>query len=272
MGIWFETIGIILIAITGISLGRLVSGLNKTWWILCYLFSLTLVALLIVARYQNKLYFIGPFSWFIAGRGRFVIICLSVSMGMTIPLSRLPYRLEKILVCLLMFVFIAWFSVLPFFAPVLIKGRLSSIKTTLDSDGVCRQSTSYTCGPAAAVTALRKLGISANEGELALLSHSSPVIGTLPVCLTSAMQSRYGSEGLKCQYRRFDTIEQLKGSGVTLAVVRIAFLLDHCIAVLKVTEDTITVADPLTGARSMTREQFEKIWRYSGIVIERETI
>ena len=272
MSTWFETIGVILIAIGSIGLGRYISGLRKSWWILGYLFSLGLITALILARYQNRLYFIEPFSWVTAGRGRFVIICISVSMGMTIPLSRLPHRLEKILVCLLMFVFITWFSILPFFAPILIKNRLSSIKTTLDSDGVCRQSTSYTCGPAAAVTALGKLGLSADEGELAVLSYSSPVIGTLPVCLTSALQSRYGSEGLKCQYRRFETIEQLKNTGVTLAVVKIAFLLDHCLAVLNVTDDIVTVADPLTGVRSMSREQFEKIWRYSGIVIERESI
>jgi hypothetical protein len=193
-------------------------------------------------------------------------------MGMTIPLSRLPYRFEKILVCLLMFVFLTWFSVLPFLSPVLIKNRLSNIKTTLDSDGICRQSTSYTCGPAAAVTALGKLGLTADEGELAVLSYTSPVVGTLPVCLTSALQSRYGSAGLKCQYRRFESIEQLKNAGITLAVVKIAFLLDHCLAVLEISEDSVTVADPITGARSMSREQFEKIWRYSGIVIRRESI
>jgi len=30
------------------------------------------------------------------------------------------------------------------------------------------------------------------------------------------------------------------------------------------------VADPLAGTKLMSHEQFEKIWRFSGIVLERE--
>jgi hypothetical protein len=33
--------------------------------------------------------------------------------------------------------------------------ELAALTTRLDADGVCRQSNHYTCGPAAAVTALR---------------------------------------------------------------------------------------------------------------------
>jgi len=138
-----------------------------------------------------------------------------------------------------------------------------------DNNGVCRQTTNYTCGPAAAVTALGKLGLRADEGELAVLSYSSPVIGTLPACLTSALQDRYSADGLRCQYRRFESIDQLRNAGVTLAVVRDAFLLDHCIAVLDVSDDAVIVADPVTGRRLIPYEQFEKIWRFCGIVLQR---
>jgi len=165
---------------------------------------------------------------------------------------------------------VTWFSVFPFLVPALIKNRLSNIKTRLDSNGICFQTTDYTCGPAAAVTALGKLGLSAHEGEIAVLSHTSPVAGTLPACLSSALQSHYGAAGLKCRYRRFDSIEQLRNAGVTLAMVRDSFLLDHCLAVLEVSDHTITVADPVAGKRLMSHEQFEKIWRFSGIVLERD--
>jgi hypothetical protein len=116
------------------------------------------------------------------------------------------------------------------------------------------------------------LGIKADEGELAVLSYSSPVIGTLPTCLTSALQNRYAADGLSCRYRHFDSIDQLRNAGVTLAVVRDAFLLDHCIAVLGVSDDEVTVADPVTGARLMPYKQFEKIWRFCGIVLQRSTV
>ncbi|GAI31450.1 unnamed protein product, partial [marine sediment metagenome] len=143
----------------------------------------------------------------------------------------------------LMVMVVVWFSVLPFLVPALIRGYLANLATRVDSNGICFQSTDYTCGPAAAVTALRKLGLSAHEGELAILSHTSPVAGTLPWCLYTALQNRYSAEGLRCQYRRFDSVGQLKHAGVTLVVVRDTLLSDHCVAVLEVSDRRVTVAD-----------------------------
>ena len=270
MNPWFETAGVVLIAVLGVFIGRLFSGLRKPYWLLGYFLPLIIISMLLLVRCSNVLRFVQPFCWIATGRLKYVIISLVVTMGLTVPLSRLPRRCEKLLVCILMAVVVTWFSVLPLLVPALIKEHLSNIQTRLSANGICFQSTDYTCGPAAAVTALVRLGLSAEEGEIAVLSHTSPVAGTLPSCLCSALQSRYGAVGLKCQYRSFDSIEQLRRAGVTLAMVRDAFLIDHCIAVLEVTERTITVADPVTGMKLMSREQFEKIWRFSGIVLERD--
>jgi predicted double-glycine peptidase len=166
---------------------------------------------------------------------------------------------------------VVWFSVTPFVVPVLIKEKLSNLKTTVNSSGICFQSTDYTCGPAAAVTALRRLGLSANEGEIAVLSYSSPVAGTLPTCLSAALQQRYGTEGLKCQYRHFDSITQLRDSGITLAVIRDGLVNDHCVTVLGVTDYMVTLADPVWGKMLMSHKDFEKVWRFSGIVLKRDS-
>ena len=270
MNPWVETAGVVLIAVLGVFLGRVFSGLRKPYWLLGYFLPLALIAILVLIRFNNVLRFVQPFCWVATGRVKFVILSLVVTMGLTVPLSRLPRKCERILVCILMAGIVIWFSILPFLVPALIKDHLSNIKTRLDSNGVCFQTTDYTCGPAAAVTALGKLGLSAHEGEIAVLSHTSPVAGTLPACLSSALQSRYGAVGLKCRYRRFDSIEQLRNAGLTLAMVRDSFLLDHCLAVLEVSDQTITVADPVAGTMLMSHEQFEKIWRFSGIVLERD--
>ncbi len=272
MNPWLETTGVILIAVCGVFAGRACSRFRKPYWVLGYILPALLIAMLAMVRFNDALYFVPPFSWIVAGRIRFVVLSLAVSMGLTVPLSRLPYKFEKLIVCLLMAGFVAWFSVLPFLVPALIKNHLSNLQTKFDKNGICRQTTDYTCGPAAAVTALRKLGLTANEGELAVLSYSSPVIGTLPACLSAALQDRYSAQGLICRYRRFDSIAQLKNAGITLALVREAFLMDHCIAVLEVSDDAVTVADPVTGTRLMPYEQFEKIWRFSGIVLQRDTL
>ncbi|MFH1719773.1 MAG: hypothetical protein ABIF19_20670 [Planctomycetota bacterium] len=272
MNPWIETAGVVLVALAGVFLGRLFSRFEKPYWVLGYLFPCVLIAMLVVTRLNNALSFVQPFSWVATGRIKFVVLSLAVSMGLTVPLSRLPHKFEKLIVCLLMAGFVIWFSVLPFLVPALIRDRLSNLITKLDSDGVCRQTTDFTCGPAAAVTALGKLGLLAEEGELAVLSYSSPVTGTLPACLSSALQNRYGADGLKCRYRHFDSIDQLRNGSVMLAVVRDAFLLDHCIAVLDVSEDAVTVADPVTGTRLMPHRQFERIWRFCGIVLERDSV
>ena len=272
MNPWLETTGVILIAVCGVFAGRACSRFRKLWWVLGYILPSVLIAMLAMVRFNNTLCFVSPFSWIAVGRVRFVVLSLAVAMGLTVPLSRLPYKFEKLIVCLLMAGFVIWFSVLPFLVPALIKDRLSNLQTKFDKNGNCRQTTDYTCGPAAAVTALGKLGLRAEEGELAVLSYSSPMTGTLPACLSSALQDRYSAQGLSCRYRSFDSVAQLKNAGITLALVREAFMMDHCLAVLEVSDDEVTVADPVTGTRLMPYEQFEKIWRFSGIVMQRDTL
>ena len=272
MGPWVGISGVISVVLLGVCLGRRFSRLQKTYWLLGCFVPFVLLMMLVATRFNNGLHFTSPFSWIAVGRARFITLSFAVSMGLTVPLSRLPYKWEKLIVCLLMAGFVAWFSVLPLLGPTLVRDRLSNLTTKFDRAGICRQTTDYTCGPAAAVTALGRLGLAAEEGELAVLSYSSPITGTLPECLYSALKSRYSADGLRCQYRHFDSVDQLRNAGIILAVVKEAFLTDHCLAVLNVTDDAVTVADPATGKRLIPHSQFEKIWRFSGIVLERDSV
>ncbi|MCK4913734.1 MAG: hypothetical protein KAS69_03950 [Planctomycetes bacterium] len=182
----------------------------------------------------------------------------------------MPHRFEKPIVSTLMILFVFCFCILPLFAPALIKTDLSNIKTRINQNGICFQSKSYTCGPAAAVTALGKLGLKADEGKIAVLSRTSPITGTLPNCLSSALENLYGTSGLKCTYRYFDSLEQLKNAGITLAILKDTFISDHCVVVLEVSENLVRIADPQFGMQLIPHKQFEQMWRYSGIVLKRE--
>jgi len=197
-------------------------------------------------------------------------LALAITMGLTTLLPHLPHKSERFITCVLMVVFVVRFSVSPFIAPTLLKDDLSNLQTTIGADGICFQSRDYTCGPAAAVTALKKLGFDAQEGEIAVLARTSPITGTIPRYLYTAIQSRYGYKGLKCQYRHFDSIAQLKGQGITLAVVKDAFLSNHCVTVMEVSDRVVVIADPVLGKMNMSHKQFEKIWRFSGIVLKRD--
>lgn len=271
MNPWLETIGVILVALLGVFLGKLFSRPRKAYWIVGYFISFVLVLFMLITRYSNSLAFTPMLVGVTAGRLKFVLFSLAVTMGLTTPLSRLPYRFERAVIYVIMAVVVVWFAVLPFLVPALIQNQLANLTTMFDSNGVCFQTTDFTCAPAAAVTALGKLGLTAQEGELAILAHTSPVAGTLPGCLQTALQNRYGDKGLRCQYRRFDSIAQLKDAGLTLAVVKSAFMTDHCIAVLEVLDDAIIVADPAWGKKALTYKQFEEIWRFSGIVLKRDS-
>jgi len=270
MSAWLETVGVIFVALSGIALGRVFSRLSKRYWTLGYFLPCMLISTLVIARWVNPLAFVPPFLWLTTSRAKFVVLALAVTMGLTTPMSRLPRKCEKLVICLLMIMVVGWFSVMPFLVPALIRDRLSRLSTKVDPEGVCYQTTDYTCAPAAAVTALRKLGLPADEGEIAILSRTSPVAGTLPGCLEAALEHRYRSEGLKCQYRYFDSISQLRDAGLTLAVVRDAFLSDHCVAVLEVLDRMVVIADPAGGRQLISHEHFEEIWRFTGIVLRRE--
>ena len=271
MNPWLETIAVSIVALLGVSLGRVFSRFRSPCWAFGYLLPLLLITMMVIVRCANSLAFVPPFSWMVTGRIKCVILSLAVPMGLTTLLSRLPRKCEKIATCGLMAVFVIWSSILPFLVPALIRNHLLNLETRVDSNGVCFQNTGYTCGPAAAVTALRKLGLPANEGEIAVLSHTSPVTGTFPRCLSAALQKHYASDGLKSRYRNFDSIVQLKNAGLTLATVRDTLLSDHCIVVLEVLDRTVSIADPVVGRRLMSHRQFEKIWRFTGIVLKRDS-
>lgn len=272
MAPWLDTIGIVFTALFGVMVGSVISRSKKIHWVWGYFIPLALLALLLTATYISAHWFIAPLAWLSGGRTRFVLLCLAITSGATSLILRLHSKLERAVVFVIMLVVLIWSSVLPFLVPALIRNELAGLTTKVDENDICLQSTDYTCGPAAAVTALRRLGLSAQEGEIAILSHTSPVAGTLPWCLYKALDKRYSREGLLCRLQYFDSIEQLPEGAVTLAIVRDAFLLDHCVAVLDVTDKTVTFADPVFGKERMSHKKFERIWRFYGIVLSRPSI
>lgn len=266
---WLETICVFVLSCIGILCGMVFWRLSRPLRLFGYLFPLFIIISLIIIRVISSSTLTQTLYWLTISRLKFAILSFTVPMGLIAPLPKLPYRWEKIATYIVTCIFIVLFSFPPFLAPALVRHDLSNLQTRVNSDGICFQSKSYTCAPAAAVTALRKLGLPAYEGEIAILSHTSPITGTLPWSLCTALQRRYRSDGLNCQYRRFDSISQLRDADITLVAVKDTFLSDHCVAVLEISEDTVTIADPAIGKISISLEQFERVWRSSGITLKR---
>jgi len=269
MNPWIETIGVVALALGGAWLGRWFSRLPKLYWMLGYFLPFLPIIGIGLTRWFASLEFTAPFSWLVAGRQEFAVCAFATTLLLTTPFSRLTTHRLKVLVVLFMAGVFIQYSLLPFLGPALIRNQLAALKTTVDADGVCLQSTSYNCGPAAAVTALRRLGLPAEEGELAVLAHTCNAAGTPSDVLADTLNARYGNRGLASEYRLFKSLSELKGDGITIAVIKYSFWADHYVTVLEVTGERVTVGDPLKGKASYTHDEFKKIWRFTGVVLKR---
>lgn len=267
---WIATIASILLALLGIWLGRWFSRLKRPWWLIGFLLPYLVVVLVGLTRYFYTLVFVWPFSWLTAGRLEFLLSAPVIALLLTTPLSRLSSRRLRVLVILFMVFAIFYFSLLPFALPIFLRHKQEHLHSDILEGGICLQSTAYNCGPAAAATALRQLGIEADEGELAILAYSNPISGTPEDLLCAAIQKHYRTEGIICERRPFKTLDELKEAGLTLAVIKYTLRVDHYVTVLEVYDDEVVVADPLVGKTWFTHKEFMAKWRRSGIVIKRK--
>jgi hypothetical protein len=266
---WLESAAVALLAIGGWLLGRWFSRLPKSYWLLGYFLPLLLLLAYGAAMRFPALAFVPPISWLVMGRNKFAVIGFITTMVLTAPLSRLPQLRSRVAVCVLMAVVVSVMSVWPFLAPAFNRKHLAGLTTRFDANGICLQSNDYNCGPAAAVTALRKLGLAAEEGEIAIVAHTSSATGTPPGVLARALQDHYAADGLATRYRVFRGVEELKHGGLTLAVIKYGFWVDHYVTVLEVTDDHVVVGDPSRGLCTFTHQEFLAKWRFVGVVLHR---
>jgi len=271
MNLWLEATAAASFAFAGALMGYFFSRLPKPYWTFGYFIPLALVLIYSVAIHFPGMSFTPPISWMMMGRKKFAILGFMAAMVLTTPLSRLPLKRDRIVISILMAAIIFFLSVWPFLAPAFNRSQLAHLQTRIGLDGVCLQNTGYTCGPAAAVTALHKLGLPADEGQLAILSCTSSMTGTPPDILAEVLQKQYGKDGLVVEYRAFKNISELKKAGLTLAVVKFGFMVDHYVTVLEVTDSEIIVGDPLNGLDKMSYDEFRQKWRYVGVVLKRKS-
>ncbi|MBI4832641.1 MAG: hypothetical protein HY801_14035 [Candidatus Lindowbacteria bacterium] len=269
---YLDVVGVTGVALFGAILGFCFSRLRKPYWALGYVVPFAVIAAVAVSRRWPAISFIAPFSYIMAGRTEFVALSLACAAMLTTVLARLLYKRQRITVGVFMVVAVVYLSILPFLLPALFRDKLSKLESNLDSDGVCLQSNHYNCGPASAVTALRRLEVRASEGEIAVHSYSNPISGTEPDSLCHAINELYGRDGIFAEHRVFRSIPELQYNDYAVVLVKHSLLVDHYATVLDVTNDKVVLGDPLVGKRTLSHEEFEKIWRFSGIVMKRDSI
>lgn len=266
---WLETALVILAALAGAAGGRAASRLPGRWWTAGYVPPLTVIVLFAVSVRRPDFALHPLVSWIYLGRWKYFVLGTVVAMVFATLIPKLPVRRDRWALGVLITMVVGYVGVWPCLAVTVSRSRLAALRTTLPPDGVCRQSTDYTCGPAAAVTALRRLGLPAEEGELALLARTSVATGTPPDVLARVLNERYGHEGLRAEFRRFHSVEELRGSDPVLVIVKFSLLLDHWLTITEVTDREVIAGDPLSGPVTLTHEEFARRWRRIGVVLRR---
>ena len=263
---WQEVIGVVLLACAGAGAGYLLSRLPKAYWLLGYVPAL----LLLVAVGISSLEAFPPFSWLMRYRRESASAAALIPVVFCTVLFQLRQKHAKILLVVLVVAADFHFGVHSFLRPALFEKRHRRFQTIVTEDGVCLQNMDYTCAPAAAVTALRLLGLEAEEGELAILARTVPGSGTNFGLLCKALEKRYGSEGLSCRQVDFTTIDDLKGAGVPIVSVRHYTGVGHSVVVMEVTDKEVVIGDPVAGLKRLSHRSFLGIWNMTGIVLTRD--
>ena len=250
-------------------LGRKLASLPGNMWRVSVAVPLTVLVFTAVALNFRQLYFVPPTSWLAGGTGRWISMSLSASMLLGALSARVKKAGERRALFMLAGVVILRAGTLPFLGPVLSRHELETMSTVMDGKGVCLQSTSYNCGPASAVTALRRLGFAAEEGALGLLCKTDGISGTADDIMAEKLAQRYGPEGLIVEHRYVKSPDELRSCPVSIAVIRYNFFTDHYVAVLGFDGDKVIVGDPLSGEETLSVAEFEKSWRHVAIFLNR---
>ena len=269
MDVGLEVIFVAGAATLGGFAGFRVATMGRLAWIGGYAVALGYFLLKAAAQFEHRLDFIPPLSWINHGWGP---EWARAGLGAFLPatlIPRLPRTRDRTALAGLSLFMLLAVSIWPAAAPGLNRGTLAQLATEIDADGICRQRTTYTCGPAASVTALRRLGLDAHEGPLAIACRTTEATGTPPYRLAETLDRLYRQQGVQATFRHFPTSESLPRDGATIALMKFGLLLDHYVAILEATPARVVVGDPLLGRRELTPAEFDREWRHVGIVLQR---
>lgn len=255
----------LLLVAAGIWVGRSLIRQSERLWIAGYVIAMLLI-FFIGLGLRNPYYESLPgLGLLLKGRTEFGLIGFLVAMLITMLSLKAESKGLKVLLPVFGALITVFYSIFPFFLPEWYREEFSNFKTQIDAGGVCRQNTDYTCGPAAAVTALHQLNISAEEGELAILAFTNWVTGTPTDLLCDAINSKLVNLNLECKTVRLADLHGIK-SFPAIAAVEYGFLVDHYVTLIGWEAGRLKVADPLVGISLMTKEEFLRKWRRINIV------
>lgn len=150
----------------------------------------------------------------------------------------------------------------------MVRPPVPELRTAPCVDGVCCQSTDYTCVAASLVTLLHAYGIAATETEMARLSYTEVGNGATDTRAVYALQRKLAGRPFKVHYERWMTYERLIGlERPCIVPVKWGYFSSHMVPVLEADAESVLVGDPLGGPRRRARAAFEADWLHRAVYL-----
>ncbi len=147
----------------------------------------------------------------------------------------------------------------------MVRPPVPDLGATSVRDGVCLQSTPYTCVAASLVTLLRAHGVDATETEMARLSDTEVGGGATDTRALRALERKLAGRPLEIRYEVMD-YERLRHIRMPCLVsTKFGYFVSHMVPVLAAHEGEVALGDPLTGRRTVPVDEFRNIWHRRGI-------
>ena len=134
---------------------------------------------------------------------------------------------------------------------------------------VVRQSQDFSCVPASCATALRLVGITATEAEMADLTRTRPGTGATLIRAMEALRHKLAHSDIRVSLLE-PTYDQLCGLSMpVLTPLNLEIGRHHMVVLTEVTEHGARVLDPQLGKLFMDRADLEDAFTHQVIVLER---
>ena len=154
-------------------------------------------------------------------------------------------------------------------SPLVYRGAIAALDDDRTSLKPLSQSSGWSCGAASTATFLRLHGIPASEREVALLSGTSPIMGTDTIGDCRAIAILGAPYGLRPHMRTRLTAQDVDTISTPCVFEwRMGAGLWHVAVIAAIRPDAVEVDDPLYGHETWTRQELLDKW--VGIVVEAE--
>lgn len=145
----------------------------------------------------------------------------------------------------------------------------AEVTGTVGPDGVCLQTTDYTCGAAAAAELLGHLGVQTDERDMAERCWTNALTGTDAFCVARGLRQMLAGSGREVRLSAPSFTELAARSEPGMATIKWSFFVDHWVVVREVGERGVVIGDPLRGKVVLSREEFEAVWRGGLVTADR---